>query len=242
VTFRDACVRPGLDPDAGRSAGSASTPLETLIRLAISVSGNDREAAASSLAEASSLLRAQAPGHFMPVSLAPLTECSFRPGSLAGWQVKRVLAHIESHLGSKLSTQELASLVSLSKSHFSRAFMRSLGLPPMAYVAMRRVERARSLISSTRDDLSQIAVVCGFCDQSHLSRSFRRVAGLSPGRWRRNHADFASSGPGPIANISNSASFKEDPRPRAPGADGRAAPRAPRPPAVLLARRARIPQ
>jgi AraC family transcriptional regulator len=190
VTFRDsyACVRAELDADGGLSAGSASALLETLIRLATSVSRNDREAALSYLAEASTLLRTP--------SFAPLTECSFRPGSLARWQVKRTLAHIESHLGLKLSTHELASLVSLSKSHFSRAFKRSLGLPPMAYVAMRRVERAKSLISSTRDDLSQIAVVCGFCDQAHLSRSFRRVVGLSPGRWRRKHADFVSSSAG----------------------------------------------
>jgi AraC family transcriptional regulator len=209
VTFRDsyACVRAAeLDEDAGLSTGSTSALLEALIRLAISVSRNDREAAAGYLAEASTLLRTHAPGRSVPASLAPLTECSFRPGSLARWQVKRTLEHIESHLGLKLSAHKLASLVSLSESHFSRAFTRSLGVPPMAYVALRRVERAKGLISSTRDSLSQIAVVCGFCDQAHLCRSFRRVVGLSPGRWRRNHAGFVSCGAGrPLLHVSDAA-------------------------------------
>jgi AraC-like DNA-binding protein len=69
-----------------------------------------------------------------------------------------------------------------------------LGLSPTAYVAIRRVERAKALMSSTREHLSEIALVCGFADQPHFSRSFRRIVGISPGRWRRNHADLGSTG------------------------------------------------
>jgi AraC family transcriptional regulator len=84
--------------------------------------------------------------------------------------------------------------VSCSKGHFSRAFKRSLGLSPTAYVAIRRVERAKALMSSTREHLSEIALACGFTDQSHFTRWFRRIVGVSPGQWRRNHADLGSTG------------------------------------------------
>src|SRR6185312_17337988 len=122
----------------------------------------------------------------------------FQPGGLARWQARRALAHIEENLGSKIAIRDLAGLVAFSKSHFSRAFKRSLGLSPMAYVARRRVERAKILMVSTDAQLTEIALACGFADQSHLNRSFRRVVGLSPGVWRRTTAvdDGASVGLG----------------------------------------------
>jgi AraC family transcriptional regulator len=111
----------------------------------------------------------------------------FEPGGLARWQARRALAYIDAHLGSRLDVPMLAKLVSFSKSHFSRAFKQSLGLPPMTYVKMRRIERAKALMTSTDQQLTDIALICGFADQSHLNRSFRRVLGVSPGRWRRTN-------------------------------------------------------
>jgi AraC family transcriptional regulator len=57
----------------------------------------------------------------------------------------------------------------------------------MAYVAARRIERAKILITSTSERLSDIALACGFADQSHLTRTFGRMAGMSPGLWRRRY-------------------------------------------------------
>jgi AraC family transcriptional regulator len=73
----------------------------------------------------------------------------------------------------------------LSKCHFSRAFKQTVGSSPMAYVAVRRVERAKLMMTSTGQRLTDIALACGFADQSHLNRYFRRVVGVSPGLWRR---------------------------------------------------------
>jgi len=110
----------------------------------------------------------------------------FRPGCLAAWQVKRTLAYIETNLESKLGVAHLADGVALSKGHFSRAFRQSLGIPPMVYVATRRIERAKIMMTSTSEQLAVIALACGFSDQSHLNRSFRCFVGVSPGRWRRS--------------------------------------------------------
>jgi AraC family transcriptional regulator len=111
-----------------------------------------------------------------------------RPGGLATWQTRRALAYIEATLGSKLAIGDIADLVALSEGHFRRAFKHSLGSSPMTYVAMRRVERAKVLMASTREGLTDIALACGFADQSHFNRSFRRIVGMSPGLWRRNRA------------------------------------------------------
>jgi AraC family transcriptional regulator len=110
-----------------------------------------------------------------------------QPGGLASWQARRTLDYIEANLGSKMDIGELAGVVSLSRSHFSRAFKFSLGVSPMEYVAVRRVERAKALISSTKEPLAEVALACGFADQPHFSRRFRDLIGMSPGRWRRSN-------------------------------------------------------
>jgi len=172
------------------SIASTSERIEHLVKRAITFLESDREAARRCLNDASALLGSEPQD---TATSAITLNGSFRPGGLARWQARRALAFIEANLGSKLDTRALADLVAFSKSHFSRAFKRSLGLPPMAYVATRRVERAKVMMVSTREQLTQIALACGFADQSHLNRSFRRMMGVSPGLWRRSNADTVPS-------------------------------------------------
>ncbi len=164
------------------SAASVSERVGRLIRRAMQLLETDRRAAWTSLRDATTLLGAESEG---PGGGTPTLPVTLHPGGLARWQAMRALAHIESNLETKIEIRALAELLALSKSHFSRAFKRSLGQPPMAYVAMRRVERAKILMTSTAQLLTEIALACGFADQSHLIRSFRRQVGMSPGCWRR---------------------------------------------------------
>ena len=120
---------------------------------------------------------------------APPSQDICRPGGLAAWQTHRALDYIERNLGSKMRVREIADCAALSERHFSRAFKRSLGSSPMAYVGAQRVERAKLMVASTRTKLTDIALACGFSDQSHLTKSFRRVVGVSPGVWRRTSID-----------------------------------------------------
>lgn len=178
---------------AARSIALASDRVVSLVRRAMICLESDRQTALRCLNDVSALLGAdtQEPGATPAATLS-----GFQPGGLARWQAKRVMAYIEENLGSRLAICELAALVAFSRSHFSRAFKRSLGLAPMAYVAKRRVERAKVLIISTDEQLTEIAFACGFADQSHLNRSFHRAVGMSPGRWRRvtTEVDGASGG------------------------------------------------
>jgi AraC-like DNA-binding protein len=76
----------------------------------------------------------------------------------------------------------------MSKGQFFRAFKVSVGLPPLQYIARRRIERAREMMNTTTEPLSQIAIACGLYDQSHFCRIFRRIVGQSPGQWQRANA------------------------------------------------------
>jgi AraC family transcriptional regulator len=107
---------------------------------------------------------------------------------LAPWQVSRILAHIDNNLGSNLRAGELASVIRLSESHFFRCFKRVVGIAPAQYIAQRRIELARQLMTRTRQSLAEIALICGFCDQPHFTRVFRRCVGATPSAWRRVNA------------------------------------------------------
>ena len=106
-------------------------------------------------------------------------------GGLAPWQIRRVAAHIEEHLGEPIHCADLSALTKLSLSHFMRAFRDSFGCPPHTFLIKRRMERAQGLMLATSTPLGQIALECGLSDQSHLSRLFQRFVGESPAAWRR---------------------------------------------------------
>jgi AraC-like DNA-binding protein len=73
----------------------------------------------------------------------------------------------------------------LSTSHFRRAFKVSFGVTFYKYINRRRVERAQEMMVMTDQPLCQIARQCGFADQPHFTRVFRRLVGSSPAIWRR---------------------------------------------------------
>jgi transcriptional regulator GlxA family with amidase domain len=108
---------------------------------------------------------------------------------LAPWQVRRTLAHIEANLGDCVTNKDLAAVARLSESHFNVAFRNSVGRPPRVYIIHRRIERAQKLMLSTEMALSEIALECGFADQAHLSRLFRKFVGEPPAAWRRARAN-----------------------------------------------------
>jgi len=106
-------------------------------------------------------------------------------GGLAPWQEKRSKEMIAGDLTGARPLRDIAEACGLSVSHFSRAFRRSTGLAPHAWLLQARVESAKALLRKRDASLSTIALTCGFADQSHFSRVFTRRVGLSPAAWRR---------------------------------------------------------
>jgi AraC family transcriptional regulator len=107
-------------------------------------------------------------------------------GGLAPWQIRRLNALVESHLAETIRCTDLAAAVRLSISHFTRMFAYSFGVSPHAYIVERRIAHAKYLIETADTPLCEIALACGFANQSHFSRAFRRVSGQTPNSWRRN--------------------------------------------------------
>ncbi|THD79303.1 MAG: AraC family transcriptional regulator [Phenylobacterium sp.] len=106
-------------------------------------------------------------------------------GGLAPWQEKRSKDMLAGDFTGATPLADIAKACGLSVSHFSRAFRRSTGLAPHAWLQHVRVEAAKEMLRGREASLSMIALACGFADQSHFTRVFTRRVGLSPGAWRK---------------------------------------------------------
>jgi AraC-like DNA-binding protein len=106
-------------------------------------------------------------------------------GGLAPWQERRAKEMLAADLTGATPLAEIAEACGLSMGHFTRAFRRSTGLTPHAWLLKARVEHAMTLLRLPDPSLSKIALACGFADQSHFGRVFARHTGQTPGVWRR---------------------------------------------------------
>jgi AraC-like DNA-binding protein len=106
-------------------------------------------------------------------------------GGLAAWQVRRAKEILSANLDGRVPLQEVARACGLSVSYFSRAFRRSIGTAPHKWLLTLRVDAAKQKLRNSRLSLRDVALACGFADQSHLTQVFTRIVGVSPGAWRR---------------------------------------------------------
>jgi AraC family transcriptional regulator len=124
--------------------------------------------------------------------VAQLNSVRYR-GGLAPWQKRRVTELVREHLDDNLSLAAIAAECRLSVSHFARSFKKSFGIPLHRYLILQCIEAAKSpsrqvaksLLSRSESSLSDVVLQVGFSDQAAFCRSFTRVVGTSPGRWRR---------------------------------------------------------
>jgi AraC family transcriptional regulator len=107
------------------------------------------------------------------------------PGGLLAWQARKVQEFVDAHIASRILVSDLGAVVQLSDAHFSRLFTRAFGLTPHAFVLRRRLELAAQLMLESTESLTDIALCCGFADQAHLCKHFRRSMGVTPAAWRR---------------------------------------------------------
>jgi AraC-like DNA-binding protein len=110
---------------------------------------------------------------------------------LPKWRLKRVQDYIERHAEEGIKLGDLAMAVGLSRTHFASQFRAATGYSPCQYLRLRRIERAKEMLSNNEMPLVEIALSVGFQAQAHFSSVFRRITGESPGQWRRaNQARF----------------------------------------------------
>jgi AraC-like DNA-binding protein len=98
--------------------------------------------------------------------------------------VARARECLDANLAKGVRSSGLETLTGLSRYDLARQFRACLGTSPYRYLVMRRLDRARALIGEGTP-LAEAAVSCGFADQSHLTRHFKKAYGVSPGRWAK---------------------------------------------------------
>jgi AraC family transcriptional regulator len=106
---------------------------------------------------------------------------------LAPWQQRRAKDLLLGQIARNVSLAEVAGECRLSRSHFGKAFKQSTGETPHAWLTARRIEAVQRMLLESSASLSEIALACGFADQSHLTRVFGARVGQSPAHWRRMH-------------------------------------------------------
>lgn len=106
-------------------------------------------------------------------------------GGLPKRMLDRVVEYIAANLSQPLSVAEVATVAGMSSYHFARLFKASTGVSPHQYVLAQRIERAKRLLAAGQSNVIDVALDCGFNDQSYFSRVFRRAAGVPPLRYSR---------------------------------------------------------
>ncbi|HNX58354.1 MAG TPA: AraC family transcriptional regulator [Spirochaetota bacterium] len=98
--------------------------------------------------------------------------------------VRKVTEYIRANAARSITLGELSDLAGLSPFYLSRSFHDATGLPPSEYLTQIRVRRARTLLAGD-SSLAQIALAVGFSDQSHFTRRFRSIEGITPAAYRK---------------------------------------------------------
>lgn len=99
-------------------------------------------------------------------------------------RVLPAMQYIAAHLGEKLSISRLAHLCCMSHFHFQRVFKESTGLTVHHYIQQQRMEQGKACLRSN-SNIAAVAMETGYFDQSHFHRQFRKMYGLTPGRFGR---------------------------------------------------------
>lgn len=103
---------------------------------------------------------------------------------LSPYHLKKIIEHINSSLHKPISINELAQILNINQYYFCKLFKKSMGISPYQYILQKRVERAKKLLKISVLSIIEIAMECGFANQSHLTKHFHKFTGLTPKAYR----------------------------------------------------------
>jgi AraC-like DNA-binding protein len=101
--------------------------------------------------------------------------------------IARMVAHIEAHLDDELRAGKLAAMAGLSPTQLDRRMRRVFQLTLTRFIRKLRIGRAAELLATTRQPVAEIALMCGYGDQTAFTRQFRHMVGMPPATYR-DHA------------------------------------------------------
>lgn len=105
-------------------------------------------------------------------------------GGLSASQLNHVVDYIEQRLDENIGLADLAAITGLSIYHFARQFRQSTGVSPYRYVLQRKIERAKQFLRDPKKSVLEASARTGFVDQSHFTKIFRRLVGVTPSEFR----------------------------------------------------------
>jgi len=127
----------------------------------------------------------QAAALVFALALHTLRSARLPPWDSVEQRVRELMEQIRMQPGRRRTVAGLARAAGMSRVHFARRFHAVAGEPPSLFLIRRRVERAAQLIRESRLKLADVAEQMGYSDVYFFSRQFKKITGVSPGRWRR---------------------------------------------------------
>ncbi len=106
-------------------------------------------------------------------------------GAFDAATIARLEAYIGENIGDRLDLPQLARVAGYGVHHFCRLFRQTFAQAPHDFVRRQRVEAAKTMLACSERAIGEIALACGFADQSHLTRCFKEHVGDTPARFRQ---------------------------------------------------------
>ncbi|WAC64033.1 AraC family transcriptional regulator [Pseudoxanthomonas sp. SL93] len=120
-------------------------------------------------------------------SHSTLGTLAFKPQKgLAHWQVRRVISYMREHIGTDITLQDLANVVSMSRFHFCGAFRAATGVPPHEYLTRMRMKVACDLLEHSGLHVKDVGHAVGYTTSSAFTSAFHRIMRCTPSQYRRH--------------------------------------------------------
>lgn len=112
------------------------------------------------------------------------TRRELRSTRLQDFYIQEAVTFMEQNYQRELTVEEIAGVCKLDRSYFSKLFRDTMGCPPQEFLIRLRLSRAAELMKTTKSPIGDISACCGYPNQLHFSRAFKKRYGLSPREWR----------------------------------------------------------
>ena len=115
------------------------------------------------------------------------TKCAATGAQLRDFYMQEAVTYMEHNYQRNLTVEEIADVCKLNRSYFSKLFKESMGCPPQEFLIQMRLSKATELMKTTNTPIGDIALRCGYPNQLHFSRAFKKRYGVSPREWRNRN-------------------------------------------------------
>ncbi len=99
-------------------------------------------------------------------------------------RISKVIDYIENNLHEPIRTDQLAGIAHMSNRNFMRIFKNAVGITPSHYMNQVKIQKAGKMLRETSDQISDIAVTCGFTDSNYFTKRFKKAFGITPHKFR----------------------------------------------------------